>query len=68
MPKAPQPSEHDDLNQYIPRPENTGSRRHMIACEPDAYKFITDLAEELDTTRNRVVTALVAYYKEEDQA
>ena len=64
MSKEPKQSEHDDLNQYIPRPEATGSKRHMIACEPDAYKFITDLATELDTTRNRVVTALVAYYKE----
>jgi len=62
--KDKKPSPHDDLNQFIPRVDVT--KRHMVACEPDAYEFITTLAEELDTTRNRVVTALVEFYKAEE--
>lgn len=57
-------TEHEDLNQFIPRPDNTGGKRHMISCEPDAYAYISQLAEELSTSRNRIVTALVAFYRE----
>ena len=53
----------DNLNQFVPRPQTGPTKRHMIAVEPEAYDYITELAEELKTTRNRVVTALVEYYK-----
>jgi len=53
----------EDLNQFIPRPEATTAKRHMVACEPEAYEFITRTAERLKTTRNRVVTALVEFYR-----
>jgi hypothetical protein len=54
----------DDLDQFVPRPEGGVAKRHMLAVEPDAYKFITETADKLKTTRGRVVTALVSFYRD----
>lgn len=51
-----------DLDSFIDRPEEGGAKRHMLSVDPAAYNFITDTAEKLDTTRGRVVNALIAFY------
>jgi len=50
----------ETLGNFVPRPETGPSKRHMIAIDPDAYNFITDMATELKTTRGRIITALIA--------
>jgi hypothetical protein len=37
----------------------------MIACDPEAYEYISELAEKLDTSRNRIVAALVEFYRKQ---
>ena len=51
-----------DLDSFIDRPEQGGAKRHMLSVDPDAYNFITETAVKLDTTRGRVVTALIAFF------
>jgi hypothetical protein len=47
------------LSQFVPRPETGPQKRHMIAIDPDAYNYITGKATELETTRGRIITALI---------
>jgi len=47
------------LDRFIDRPEPRSARRHMVAIDSEAYDYITDLAIELDTSRGKVVNALV---------
>ena len=51
-----------ELNQHIPRPLGGSSKRHMIAIDPESYGVIDQLSETLDTTKGRVVSALVQFY------
>lgn len=55
---------HPDLNQFIERPETGQVKRHMVAITPEDYEFITDMSHDLATSRNRVISALVAFYKQ----
>ena len=66
MPKKETPL--DDLNQFVPRPEQGTSKRHMLAVDPESYEFITATAEKLKTSRGRVVTALVSFYRDGEDA
>jgi len=56
----------DELNGYVPRPEGGTAKRHMLAVDPDSYEFITETADKLKTSRGRVVTALVTFFRESE--
>jgi hypothetical protein len=61
-------SMQDELNSYVPRPEQGAAKRHMLAVDKESYAFITEMADTLKTTRGRVVTALVKFYQNEEGA
>jgi hypothetical protein len=58
------PTDLDELNDFIPRPARDGKKRHMIAIDADSYDYISETAERLTTTRGRVITALVSFYRD----
>ena len=47
-------------------PKKPQAKRKFIAVDPEAYDFITKTAESMGTTRGRVVTALVTFYRSSD--
>ncbi len=53
----------DRLEKFITRPNKGIAKRRMLAVDPVSYQFITDTADQLDTTRGRMVVALIAFYK-----
>ena len=55
-------SASEELESYIPRPEKSDGKRHMIAVDPTAYAAITKLADKFDTTRGRAVGAIVQFF------
>lgn len=55
----------DKLDKFIPRPDGTATKRHMVALDQETYAYITELAEKLETTRNRIITALVEAHRAE---
>ena len=65
MTTQPEVSASDELNDFIPRPKTGISRRHMLAIDPAAYKKVTAMAEAHNTTRGRIITALLAFYEAE---
>jgi hypothetical protein len=67
MPKEKLTSMLTELNDYIPRPETTGpAKRHMLAVDSESYEFITELSEQLKTSRGKVVTALVKFFRDSE--
>ena len=54
----------EKLEKFIPRPENKARERTLVTLSPEDYKRITKMAEDFDTTRGRIITALLEYYDE----
>lgn len=51
-----------DLDEFIQRPDKADSKRHMLAIDPQTYERITALSKSFDTSRGKIITALVKFY------
>ncbi len=55
-------SAQEEFESYIPRPIKGKENRRMVAIDVEAYDSITALAQKNDTTRGKVISAVVKFF------
>lgn len=51
----------EKLEKFVPRKEP--AKRKFIAVSQEDYEFIAQMSDALDTTRGKIITTLIAFYK-----
>lgn len=51
----------EKLEKFVPR--KPPAKRKFIAVSQEDYEFIAQMSDALDTTRGKIITTLIAFYK-----